>query len=144
MRNDVTLDFDWGTGSPAPQIPVDGFSARWSRSVDFAVGTYRFTWLSMTAPACGSTVSSCLTGGKTVPCAKFTVDVPLAAGAHALRLETYENVGQARARLHWEPVAPTYTHWKGEYWGNTGQTEPRRWSVTTSRSTSTGATVRPM
>ena len=28
-RTDATLDFAWGTGSPDPRIPVNGFSVRW-------------------------------------------------------------------------------------------------------------------
>lgn len=29
-RTDATIDFDWGGGSPAPVVPVDYFSARWT------------------------------------------------------------------------------------------------------------------
>lgn len=122
VRNDVTLDFDWGTGSPAAQIPADGFSARWSRTAEFAVGTYRFHVVVDDGARLWIDNKLVLDRWQDGAVREFTVDVPLAAGAHALRLEVYENVGQARARLHWEPVAPTYTHWKGEYWGNTGQT----------------------
>ena len=42
VRNDPAIDFNWGTGSPAPQIPSDNFSARWTRSNDFSSGWYRF------------------------------------------------------------------------------------------------------
>ena len=42
VRNDVSVNFDWGSGSPGPGIPADNFSARWSRSVNFPAGTYRF------------------------------------------------------------------------------------------------------
>jgi uncharacterized repeat protein (TIGR03806 family) len=33
VRTDATIDFDWGGGSPAPGIPVDYFSARWTGSL---------------------------------------------------------------------------------------------------------------
>jgi len=36
------LSFNWGTGSPHPQIPPDNFSARFERTVDLAPATYRF------------------------------------------------------------------------------------------------------
>jgi hypothetical protein len=42
VRNDVTIDFNWGYGSPAAGIPVDNFSARWTRSWNFSEGVYRF------------------------------------------------------------------------------------------------------
>ncbi|NIV29125.1 MAG: hypothetical protein GWN58_06325, partial [Anaerolineae bacterium] len=43
FRNDLTIGFNWGSGSPDPRIPVDQFSARWTRRQDFAAGFYRFT-----------------------------------------------------------------------------------------------------
>lgn len=42
VRNDVKIDFNWGTGAPAVGIPADNFSARWSRTVTFESGVYRF------------------------------------------------------------------------------------------------------
>jgi len=42
-RQDDTVDFDWGNGSPDLLVPADGFTARWTRTADYAAGTYRFT-----------------------------------------------------------------------------------------------------
>ena len=43
VRNDPDPNLDWGDGSPDPSlIPVDGFSARWTRRIEFAPGVYRF------------------------------------------------------------------------------------------------------
>ena len=42
-RDDATIDFEWGHGSPASGVPSDGFSVRWTRTVPFSVGNYRFT-----------------------------------------------------------------------------------------------------
>jgi len=41
-RNDGAIAFDWGRSSPAPGLPEDGFSARWSRTVALPDGVYRF------------------------------------------------------------------------------------------------------
>ena len=35
VRSDPQISFDWGGGSPAPNIPPDYFSVRWTRNVDF-------------------------------------------------------------------------------------------------------------
>ena len=43
VRNDPSINFNWGAGSPAPNIPVDYFSARWTRSLMFDGGMYRFS-----------------------------------------------------------------------------------------------------
>jgi len=42
VRNDSRVDFSWGQGSPAPEIPDDHFSARWSGRLDLPRGRYRF------------------------------------------------------------------------------------------------------
>src|SRR5687767_7863144 len=33
VRDDAAIDFDWGSGAPAPGLPVDNFSVRWTRDV---------------------------------------------------------------------------------------------------------------
>ncbi len=42
-RIDGAVDFDWGAGSPDGAIPVDGFSARWTGTVQLSAGTYSYT-----------------------------------------------------------------------------------------------------
>src|SRR5207237_10294247 len=32
-RTDATVNFNWGSGSPAPSIPTDHFSVRWTGQV---------------------------------------------------------------------------------------------------------------
>jgi hypothetical protein len=41
-RQDAEINFDWGLGSPAPSIPPDNFSVRWTQEVYFNNGTYTF------------------------------------------------------------------------------------------------------
>jgi len=42
-RVDANLSFNWGEGSPGAEIPIDGFSARWTGSVLLSAGTYAYT-----------------------------------------------------------------------------------------------------
>ena len=37
------MNFDWGYGSPDPQIPVDNFSATYEKSMSFDGGIYEIT-----------------------------------------------------------------------------------------------------
>ena len=37
------LNFNWGAGAPDAALPTDHFSARWTRLMNFAPGSYRFT-----------------------------------------------------------------------------------------------------
>jgi hypothetical protein len=44
VRDDPEINFNWGNSSPAPGlVDTDGFSARWSRTLDLPSGNYRFT-----------------------------------------------------------------------------------------------------
>ena len=43
VREDEALHFDWGGGSPAPSVPADGFSARWTKNVWMEGGIHHFS-----------------------------------------------------------------------------------------------------
>jgi hypothetical protein len=110
LRNDKKIDFDWGAGSPTSGIPVDDFSARWTRKVTFEAGIVRFSARSDDGvrvfldgkrivnewhPSSGTTV--------------YTTDRSLAAGEHKLVVEYYEHAGKARVAFWWEMLNPTPT-----------------------------------
>ena len=42
VRNDREIDFNWGNGNPVSGLPRDSFAARWTRTLRFDPGTYRF------------------------------------------------------------------------------------------------------
>ena len=118
-RTDVNLDFNWGSGSPGAGVPNDNFSARWTRTVSFTAGTYRFrvtaddgvrVWVDNVL-----LIDDWTDGGT----GEKTADAGLAAGNHTLKVEYYENAGDANLKLWWEPVAGSFPNWKGEYWANT-------------------------
>ena len=41
-RTDAAIDFAWGYDAPAEEIPPDRFSIRWTHTLGFTPGTYRF------------------------------------------------------------------------------------------------------
>jgi hypothetical protein len=101
IRNDTTIDFDWGFGSPDPHIPADGFSARWTRQVDFLEGYHVFVlsfddglrfWVD------GELLVNEWHDGVVTG---YPVGAYLPRGQHALRLEYYENLGEALIQLRW-------------------------------------------
>ena len=128
IRNDGYVDFNWGEGSPAPTIPVNGFSARWTRTRQFREGTFHFTivvddgvrlWVDNTL-----LIDKWHDGQST-----YAADLHLTAGAHALRIEYYENTGGAMIQFDWSQVeepTPTPTAgtpvpadvWHGFYFAN--------------------------
>jgi hypothetical protein len=102
-RNEAAIDYDWGSGSPAPGIIAgDNFSARWTRSIYFDAGAYRFTTQSddgIRASINGNTIIDNWTAH---PVQTDTTDVDLAAGTYSVVVEYFENTGQAVARFGWQ------------------------------------------
>jgi hypothetical protein len=110
FRNDVRIDFNWGGGSPDPRIPVDQFSARWTRRQDFAAGYYRFTVQADDGVRLWIDGQLVLDEWHDSTLAQYSFDQYLSQGQHPLRLEYYENLGGALVRLSWQPIAaPTAT-----------------------------------
>jgi PKD repeat protein len=117
VRNDVSVSFDWGTGSPGPGVPADDFSARWSRNLNFPTGTYRFyVWVD-------DGVRLWIDGNLIIDQWRdsapttYSADLNLADGTHTLRIEYYERSGSALAQLVWERLE-NYPDWKAEYYNN--------------------------
>ncbi|MFH0878765.1 MAG: glycoside hydrolase family 3 C-terminal domain-containing protein [Lentisphaerota bacterium] len=102
-RIDPSIDFNWGDGSPAPEIPTDGFSARWTgqlipdKSGLFQVGLTSDDGFRLYLD--GKLVIDQWVDQAGIT---TTADVKLKAGiAHDLRVEYYENIGGAQARMGW-------------------------------------------
>jgi hypothetical protein len=117
VRNDDDIDFNWRESSPAEGIPVDNFSARWTREVKFNAGIYHFLvrmddgarlWIDGQL-----VVDEWKDGDNRV----VELDLVMSQGKHDLKLEYYEHTGEARVRLRWTKIEePIYSAWKGEYW----------------------------
>ena len=120
----ANLSFKWGLGSPSAEcgIPVDNFSARWTRTVAVAAGLYRFT-------VAGDDGLRVLLDGQTVIDEwreQFnqtqSIELNLTAGKHVIVLEYYERYGSAAFSFGME-AAPCQVkvagdHWRGDYFAN--------------------------
>ncbi|HSG17988.1 MAG TPA: PA14 domain-containing protein [Anaerolineae bacterium] len=102
-RHEAAIDHDWGEGSPAPGIiGVDNFSARWSRSVYFPAGAYRFTSQSDDGIRASIGGNMIIDNWTAHPVQTDTADVDLAAGTYPVIVEYFENTGVAVARFGWQ------------------------------------------
>jgi hypothetical protein len=102
-RYEAAINYDWGTGSPAPgTINADFFSARWSRSVYFSAGNYRFTTQSDDGIRVFVGDRLIIDNWSSHPIQTDTADVDLGAGTYTIRVDYYENAGDAVAKLKWE------------------------------------------
>ncbi|MBN1875687.1 MAG: hypothetical protein JXA33_15790 [Anaerolineae bacterium] len=117
-RNDSAIDFDWGYGSPDPAVPADNFTVRWTRTLGLEAGTYRF----YTSVDDGIVIS---VDYQTVVDAWYkqklpnthSGDITLSAGEHTIRVEYFEEGGEASAHVWWNKLE-TVSGWEGRYFDN--------------------------
>lgn len=117
VRDDASINFDWGVSSPAWNVvSADQFSARWTRTQTFDAGKYRFTlqvddgarlWVN------NQLIIDKWVNGNTT----YTADFDVPSGAVPIKLEYFENVGGAAAKLSWVKLSGT-GDWSGQYFNN--------------------------
>lgn len=112
-RMDGPVDFNWGSNAPAPAVPTNYFSARWSGQVQtHAEGVYTF-YVSADA---GAGFRLTVNGASVIynwdnpdpnP-GEISGTIPLgASNEYALLLEYKEFTGDAAIRLSWREPSPT-------------------------------------
>jgi hypothetical protein len=138
VRDDAEIAFNWQTSSPAPGVVnQDNFSARWSRTQNFAAGNYRFRITVDDGARLWVNNALIIDQWRDQSVNSYTSDIYLPGGVLPLRLEYYDNAGAAAIRLSWESLdqspTPTATprptptptagpppvlSWRGEYFAN--------------------------
>ncbi len=98
---------NYQTNSPASGIPADGWSARWTRMVDFPAGTYTFSGRAddgMTVTVDGVVLfnQATFSFGQT-----FTGKIDLTAGQHTIVVNHFDEQLDANLFLTWEPAVGT-------------------------------------
>lgn len=116
VRDDASINFDWGVGSPAANVVGDNFSARWTRTQLFDAGKYRFTaevddgvrlWVN------NQLIINQWVNGNT----GYTAEIDLPGGNIPIQMEYFESVGGAKARLSWVKLSGS-GDWSGQYFNN--------------------------
>jgi hypothetical protein len=101
-RNDAKIDFDWGTGSPAGAIAANHFSARWTRTLSFNAGRYRFHLRGDDGVRLWVDGVLLIDEWREQAATEFTAVRDLTAGSHTLQVEYFEDSNDASVRLWWE------------------------------------------
>jgi hypothetical protein len=120
IRTDPAIDFDWGLAAPAPGLPADNFSVRWSRTVYLEAGFYRFRAVMDDGMRVYLDNLLLLSDWRDGGRRELFFEGNLAAGHYNLRVEYYDRTGNAVSRFNWEKITG-YPDWKGEYWNNPRQ-----------------------
>lgn len=109
-RNDTSINFDWDVGSPAPSVPVDNFSARWTGEL---IPLYTESYSFQVAADNGVRVwiDNALVLDRWLPIGtggSYTFAVNLTAGKHTpFKVEYYEEWGGAGISLSWSSQRQT-------------------------------------
>jgi hypothetical protein len=118
VRNDQAIDFAWKEGSPDAKLPADDFSVRWTQTLGFTAGTYRFY------ASCDDGVRIFVDGNRVVDAWQDqklpntrTGDITLGEGQHTVVVEYYEHGGEASAHVWWNRLG-AYAGWEGRYYDN--------------------------
>jgi hypothetical protein len=117
-REDTAIDYDWGNGSPDRQVNSDSFSARWTRYLDLAAGTYRFTVHSDDGVRLWVDNTLLINDWTDHAVRVATTNVALSAGHHLVQVEYYENTGLAVIKVAWARASEPTSGWLGEYFNN--------------------------
>jgi beta-glucosidase len=108
-RVDESVNFDWGMGKPAPELPADNFSARWTGKLAPTIsGKYRFGAIADDGVRIyldGKLIAEDWTEHAPTT---VTAEVTLEAGkSYDVKMEYYESQIGAVARLVWQPPVAT-------------------------------------
>jgi hypothetical protein len=117
VRNDRVVDLDLPPGhSPAPGMPSENWSARWSRIWRFDEGNYRFHLLVDDGARLWVGDRLLIDAWTDGSAREYTADLYL-RGDVPIRLDYYNHLGTARVRLNWEQITQ-FSAWKGSYYAN--------------------------
>jgi LysM repeat protein len=100
-RHDNAIDFNWGNRSPASGVTADYFSVRWTGSFQFVGGNYRFKATADDGIRIWLDDHLVLDEWRDTSAQTYVFDMDVSAGTHTLKVEYYENRGDAVAKVSW-------------------------------------------
>ena len=105
VREDIAIDFEWGDGgSPDVSLPVDDFSARWSRNISLEDGPYQFTVTADDGVRVFVDGVAIINEWHNQAPTTYSVEYAATAGPHDLRVEYYEDHYNAVAKFAYAPL----------------------------------------
>jgi LysM repeat protein len=101
-RQDLEVNFNWGTGSPFGNSNEDRFSVRWEKVEFFKGGAYTFFATADDGVRVYVDDQLIIDGWVIQPATDYKADIHLGEGPHKLVVEYYEEAEDAKIRVWWE------------------------------------------
>jgi N-acetylmuramoyl-L-alanine amidase len=117
VRFEDSINHDWGNGSPDPMIGADNFSARWTGRFDFEARDQTFTATADDGVRVWVDDQPLIDGWLDQAPTTYQATRSLTAGAHTVRMEYYERLGGAVAKLSWMAACPL-GEYRADYFNN--------------------------
>ena len=124
-RHDATIDFDWKYRPPAPRVPSEYFSVRWTGWLQVPVsGRYQFRVVVDDGMRIWLNDKLVLDEWRDQPVSQFTFAIDMKADKpYKLRVDYYQNILDTRASITW--VMPPEALPPPESWGILRAIAPR-------------------
>ncbi|MHB8685171.1 MAG: PA14 domain-containing protein, partial [Dehalococcoidia bacterium] len=110
-----------GATAPAPGVPPQQFSVRWTRTDTYAAATYRFSITADDGMRVYVDGAKILDAWLPQPATSYYVDDALSAGPHTVTVEYYNGVNGGQANVSIQDittVTPATGTWIGSYYAN--------------------------
>lgn len=133
QRPEGNLNYNWGTGAPAPGVNYDQFSARWTRYIDVSPGTYQFVATADDGIRLWVDDNLLIDQWHDQAATTYTAPIYLGPGHHLVKVDYYDSFGDATINVYWTqgtsptptPIPPPgYGVWRGEYFNNRSLSGP--------------------
>jgi hypothetical protein len=98
-RWDPVLNFNWGWGSPAWEIPPDNFSAQWTRTFYMQGGTWRLTASADDGVRVFIDGELVLDQWRVTALTTYIRDITLPTGYHTVTVDYFEAEGVAQVAV---------------------------------------------
>jgi hypothetical protein len=98
-RYEEDINYDWGRGAPAPGLPADHFSVRWTRTTYFNAGTYKFCVTVDDGVRVWVDGHLIIDQWKVQGATTYCANKQLSGGDHRVQMAYFENLQHAVAKL---------------------------------------------
>jgi hypothetical protein len=118
VRYDNAIAFDWQDHNPADGIPINNFSVRWTASMFFEGGTYIFRAYTDDGVRVWLDGQLLIDQWRDRAVTLNELQTTVSRGTHSVRVEYYDNIGNAVAQVWWDYISPPGVVWRAEYYNN--------------------------